>query len=400
MGDRRRSTRALANDQMIRLCAVKEIARVGVDRLSLRDVGRVAGLTHGSTYARYEDVDELLIDVWNTTLHQRLVAMSLLSRNAAADPNANTFGELFELLRHADASDSAAIEMLLTSRRIPALREETEIFVRSHLEPSEASPEVSPRGVVLFGFMMVQILADVQFGFDAEYQSALEKLLLEAFGATTLELITSNATHDRSTDPITLGEDPFSPDQDLKSKLARATYDVVGKSGYFRATTSRISRRTACSPGAIYKFYRSKGDLIMGAFEGLVRSRLTSAIDLERMLEEGQLTALLNREVSDESERRRDFTLEMALAAAHSDAMRSVVWGQLIDCDAQQPNLIDADELRDQRFRYANRMVATVIVAAGWLATLTSATAFDMSSFAEPLRRGLVNQWFPDGAHS
>jgi AcrR family transcriptional regulator len=326
MGDRRRSTRALANDQMIRLCAVKEIARVGVDRLSLRDVGRVAGLTHGSTYARYEDVDELLIDVWNTTLHQRLVAMSLLSRNAAADPNANTFGELFELLRHADASDSAAIEMLLTSRRIPALREETEIFVRSHLEPSEASPEASPRGVVLFGFMMVQILADVQFGFDAEYQSALEKLLLEAFGATTLELITSNATHDRSTDPITLGEDPFSPDQDLKSKLARATYDVVGKSGYFRATTSRISRRTACSPGAIYKFYRSKGDLIMGAFEGLVRSRLTSAIDLERMLEEGQLTALLNREVSDESERRRDFTLEMALAAAHSDAMRSVVW--------------------------------------------------------------------------
>ena len=63
MGERRRSQRALTNDKAILAAAVDEIVRVGVDRVSLRDVGHVAGLTHGATYARYEDVSELLIEV-------------------------------------------------------------------------------------------------------------------------------------------------------------------------------------------------------------------------------------------------------------------------------------------------------------------------------------------------
>lgn len=402
MGERRRSSKAQANDQLIRSSAVNEIARVGVDHLSLRDVGHVAGLTHGSTYARYEDVDELLIDAWNTTLCERLVAMSRLSQNAAENPSAHSVGELFEFLRQADARDSAAIEVLLVSRRIPVLHEETEIFVRGHLEPREASPDASTGAVVLFGFMMAQIFADAQFGFDAEYQSALEKLLIEALGTTTSDLLSGDGTFDHSPDPTPMNEpDRFSLDQDLKSRLARATYEVVGKSGYLRATTSRISRRSNCSPGAIYKLHRSKGDLINSAFEDLMKSRRTSEAELAQMLAEGHLTRILKCELSEESELRRNFTLEMALAAAHSDSMRSTIWDQLIHHDFHEPDLTETDESQHQRLQYAQRMIATVIVATSWLATITGATAsFDMNSFAEPLRRALVNQWFPDGADS
>jgi AcrR family transcriptional regulator len=401
VGERRRSTKALANDKVIRSSAVDEIARVGVDRLSLRDVGHVAGLSQGAAYARYEDVDELLIDLWNTTLRERLVAMSLLSQSAAEQPSAHTVGELFEFLRHADRRDRAAIEVLLVSRRIPVLREETETFVRSHLEPCGGSPRASTRAIALFGFMMAQILSDAQFGLDAEYQSALEKLLIEALGATASDF-SGGGTHEHSPGPFpSTVEDRFSLDQDLKSKLARATYDVVGKSGYLRATTSRISRRSNCSPGAIYKFHRSKEDLIVGAFKDLMVSRRKGTSEFARMLDEGHLTGILNCEISNESELRRNFTLEMALAAAHNDAMRSTVWSQLVDRDLQEPDPVETDESKVQRLRYANRMIATVIVATSWLATISGATAcLDMNSFAEPLRRGLVNQWFPDGADS
>ena len=58
----------IANDAAIRDAAIGEVLRVGVDHVSLRDVGHEAGLTHGATYARYEDVDELLVDLWNSEL--------------------------------------------------------------------------------------------------------------------------------------------------------------------------------------------------------------------------------------------------------------------------------------------------------------------------------------------
>ncbi len=72
---RTRSARAVANDSAIREAAVNEVLRVGVDHVSLRDVGHSAGLTHGATYARYEDVDELLVDLWNSVLRQRAITM-------------------------------------------------------------------------------------------------------------------------------------------------------------------------------------------------------------------------------------------------------------------------------------------------------------------------------------
>src|ERR1700683_1141944 len=99
---RTRSARALTNDAAIPDAAIGEVLRVGVDHVSLRDVGHRAGLTHGATYARYEDVDELLVDLWNSTLVPRAVAMYELSAAAAAAPSAESVGAVFEYLRDAN----------------------------------------------------------------------------------------------------------------------------------------------------------------------------------------------------------------------------------------------------------------------------------------------------------
>lgn len=397
MGERRRSGKALANDQVIRTAAANEIVRVGVDRLSPRDIAQVAGLTHGAIYARFESVDELLIDLWNSTLRERLATMSELSKSVAIDPSAHTVGELFEFLRRADARDVAAIEVLLVSRRIPTLGEETEAFVGELLEPIEGSPSTHTRAVVLFGFAMVQIFANAQFGFDSDYQSALEKLLIDALGMTASDSLTSDSPLDHTLDPDSNDRDRFSNGRDLRSELAHATYDVVGKSGCVRATISRIARRSNCSPGAIYLLHRSKQDLMVSALVDLMAPRRRNAADIADMLDEGYLTGLLSREASDESELRRNFALEMAIAAGHSDTTRSIILSQLIEWDLEEPDVVETDESQHQRLRYVNRAIATVVLAVSWLSTITSATgSFDMESFAEPLRRGLLDQWFPD----
>src|ERR1700689_4450565 len=96
---RTRTARAIANDAAIRDAAINEILRVGVDRVSLRDVGKHAGLTHGATYARYEDVNELLVDLWESKLCRSAIAMFERSVDAVETPNKETVGALFDFIR-------------------------------------------------------------------------------------------------------------------------------------------------------------------------------------------------------------------------------------------------------------------------------------------------------------
>jgi AcrR family transcriptional regulator len=395
MGERRRSQRALTNDKAILQAAVDEIVRVGVDRVSLRDVGHVAGLTHGATYARYEDVSELLIEVWNFTLHERLISMFVLAREAAERPGSRTVGELSDFIRHADSRDRAAIEMLLVSRRFPTLLEETERFIHVYLEPVEEPTPSHTRAIILFGMVMVQIFSNAQFGFDIEYQSALEKLLIEALGstATSCSAVPIATEPDRTDQSV----DGFSGDRGFKSDLVHAAYDVIGKSGYVGATISRIARRSKCSPALVYKLHRSKEDLVLSAFAEFVVGRQLHTLMVANVLDEGFFASILIAETSDEFEGRRNFSLETLLAAGHSDTMRPLILGELIQGASARTVLADAEDEQNLRLEYALRTVIAAVLSVSWLATVTRSTdSLDMSVFAEPLRCGLRNQWFPD----
>jgi AcrR family transcriptional regulator len=397
MAERRRSQKAIANDKAILNAAVEEIVRVGIDRVSLRDVGHVAGLTHGATYARYEDVSELLIEVWNATLNDRLVTMFDLSRNAAERPGSRTVGELSDFIREADSRDRAAIEMLLVSRRVPTLLEETERFVQSYLEPVAKPTEAHTRTIILFGVVMVQIFTNAQYGLDVEFHSALEKLLIETLSSSTSspqmgEELASGARQSYVPEIASL----VAPEQGYKSMLTHATYDVIGRSGYVGATISRIARRSRCSPALVYKLHRSKEDLVLGAFADLVTGFRLNPSMMAKVLDEGFLASVLHSETTGESERHRDFCLETLIAASHSDTMRPIVLGELVQGASARTVLGERDDEETIRFDYAVRTVIAVVMSVSWLATITSSiNSLDMSAFAEPLRCGVQNQWFP-----
>ena len=402
--NRQRSARALMNDEAIRQAAIDEIIRVGVDRLSLREVGIAAGLTHGATYARYEDVEEMLVDLWISKLRERLVSLIELSMNAAESPDAQSIGALFERLRVADNSDLAALEVFLLARRIPPLLEECESFIAAYLEPdggtSEQSRAIFTRTVVLFGMALSRLYSEAMFGHDNGYQNAVEKLMVDVLSSSPL---TSRAADASSLSSVqTLETDvriTLPSDDTLKMELSRSTYAVIGKSGYVRATISRIARRANCSPAAIYKAHKSKEDLVIRSFVDMVGERWMNLNDMASLLEDGYLTQLLRSEASDLYAPRRNFIMEMAFASVHHPAIRTAVVNQIVKTEVIVPNLIELEGEPKDRLRYTIRTITSLVVGVGWVATIAKTTKdLDFTQFAQPLQESLREHWQPDWA--
>ena len=158
---RSRSSRALNNDAAIREAAIELILSTGIDAISFRDVGRKAGLTHGALYARFEDVEELLVDLWNEVLSKRAIAMFEVARNAASKPSDESVDSLLDFVRNAEPADVAAIQVLFLSRRFVVLFEEVETFVHDYLETrGEYSSAVQSRALALFSLISAKIFSN------------------------------------------------------------------------------------------------------------------------------------------------------------------------------------------------------------------------------------------------
>jgi AcrR family transcriptional regulator len=389
---RRRSVRALTNDEAIRSAAVTLVLRDGIDAISFRDVGRIAGLTHGALYARFEDVEELLVDLWNEVLCHRAAGLFRAAMKATSNPNDDTVKNLFDLVRDAVSPDAAMVQVLLSSRRFPILREEVDSFIQDDLEtvPVNVSSATRSRALLLFGLIMVQILQKTLFGMIEADVDFLEAIVLDAL-----------KVHPDQVGVVELREPTDRiisvPNGDLRSQLAFHTFGAVGKSGYTRATISRISRRANCSPGAIYKLYPSKEDLVIAATRKIMEAPWITLAALAQILDDGELTQLLFSAASAQNDVRKRFNVEIAMASGHSDKIRAAVEGQLQGLEILAPLLDGVTDGQRDQLRHVIRAIITVTLGASFLSTVTKATdQIDFNQFGEPLRRSfLQREQFP-----
>ena len=384
---RRRSTRALLNDAAIRDAAVGLVLSEGIDAISFRDVGRVAGLTHGALYARFEDVEELLVDLWGEVLSQRAVALFHACSDAASNPTTQSVGDLFGFVRDATPADAAMVQVLLTSRRFVILHEDVEAFIHDHLESVDAeSNDDQSRALVLFGLIMVEILEQTLFGGDSDDLAFLESVILDALALDS---------HDIEPFELRDSNDRLIPEpsNELRSQLAYHTFSAVGKSGYTRATISRISRRANCSPGAIYKLYPSKEDLVIAATRRIMNAPWISITSLAEVLDSGVLAQLLSSAASEQNSVRKSFFLEIAIASAQSDKIRAAVQTQMQGLELLVPLIEGIDEgERDQLCRMIRAIIALAL-GTGFLSTVTKATDhLDFNVVADPIRQTLLHR--------
>ncbi|HEY5267077.1 MAG TPA: hypothetical protein VIJ40_09710 [Acidimicrobiales bacterium] len=390
---RQRSARAVVNDQAILEAAIREVLRAGVDHLSLRGVGIEAGLTHGATYARYEDVDELLVDVWNSVLCARAVMMFELCISAAEEPSAESVGALFDFMRNTTPADVASIRVLLTARRITILHEVVESFIHDYLErESSRFPDVSVpfmRGMMVFSLMIAQIFTDAQFGWDRDYQDVLEALLLETLKSDPRRFVEEVL-------PTPVLPPIQEPSDDLKGQLAYATFSVVGESGYTRATLARIGRRANCSPGAIHMLYLTKEDLVIDAFQNLMRERWLSVVNLVEVLDDGSLTQLLYSSASSDNVLRQRFVLEMGLAAVHSEKLQLAIIRRISELEVIIPQLSNMSDEEKNRLRFLIRSISFLTIGVTFLSTVTGSIVYtNYNQFAEPFRLAILQDSAP-----
>ena len=388
MVTRRRSTRALNNDAAIRTAAIELVLRDGIDAISFRDVGRIAGLTHGALYARFEDVEELLVDLWDEVLSQRAVALFEASLEAASHPSKDSVRDVFDFVRGASPTDAAMVLVLLSSRRFVVLHEEVETFIHDDLETmsTDVTKATQSRALLLFALVMIEILQHTLFGPNEGDVNFLQSVLLDALSIAP-----------ESVGVVEL-RDPMdriipTPTSDLRSQLAFHTFAAVGKSGYSRATISRISRRANCSPGNIYKLYPSKEDLVIAATRRILQAPWITITTLADILEEGALTQLIFSATSPQNEVRKNFTLEIAMASAHSEKIRAAVENQMQGLELLVPLLEDLTEEEKGELRCMIRTIIAVSLGASFFSTVTKATEqIDFNQFAEPLRRALLHR--------
>lgn len=387
---RRRSSRALTNDASIREAAIQLILSTGIDAISFRDVGREAGLTHGALYARFEDVEELLVDLWAESLSHRVVAMFEAAREAAANPSEQSVDALLNFVRNAEAADVAAVQILLMSRRFVVLFEEVEVFIHDYLESAgEYSHAVQSRALALFSLIMVKIFSNSEFGLNSDRLNFLSPVLVDALRTDPDEVLEV---------PLTEADDRVIPlpRNDLRSQLAYYTFNAVGRSGYTRATISRISRRASCSPGAIYKLYPSKEDLVIAATRSIMRAPWITVTTLAEILNEGTLAQLLYAGASEQNAVRKSFVLEMTMASAHNEKLRGAVAAQLQLIDSVGPLITDISDEERTHFQYMIREIVLLVLGVSFLSTVTTAVQeMDFNQFAEPFRRSLLDCCFP-----
>lgn len=387
---RRRSSRALANDASIREAAIQLILSTGIDAISFRDVGREAGLTHGALYARFEDVEELLVDLWAESLSYRVVAMFDAARSAAAHPSEESVDALLDFVRNAQAADVAAVQVLLMSRRFVVLFEEVEVFIHTYLESAAGySRAVQSRTLALFSLVMVKIFSNSEFGLNNDRLAFLGPVLLDALRTDPDDVLRV---------PLTEPDDRIIPlpKNELRAQLAYSTFHAVGRSGYTRATISRISRRASCSPGAIYKLYPSKEDLVVAATRSIMRAPWITIASLSEILDEGALAQLLYAGASEQNAVRKNFVLEMSMASAHNEKLRGALSAQLQLIESVGALITDISDDERAHLQYTIREIVLLVLGVSFLSTITPAVQeMDVNQFAEPLRRSLLNCCFP-----
>ena len=127
-----------------------------------------------------------------------------------------------------------------------------------------------------------------------------------------------------------------------------------------------------------------------------MRARWMKISNFVNVLEEGSITQLLYNSASHHNAVRRSFTLETALASAHSDKLRVAVLGQITELESVIPLLTNVSDDEKNRLRYLIRSIVFVSIGVTFLSTVTDSLAqLDFNQFAEPFRRAVLKDGVP-----
>ena len=301
----------MVNSELIFNALSETIFKNGLDKTTLTDVAKRAGLTSGAVYARYEGLDDLCIDLWRTKASADLFNFIEHGRNLIIERGSSELStqKLDSKYVH------VALQILIASRRNPVLREGIERDLREWEDKwglgVSASPTLRMRSSIATALVLGHSLTSF-IHFDESQLKAVRNTVGDALAVAS----SSDAVHEAQNMAVVAHVSDM-----LHGDLINAAMEVINRSGYEMATVSRIARLANCTTGAIYSRYESKNNLVIDAIEILISaaSRASSKLVIEGANENNLSTSvarIFHTALLKERQIFNGFRLETYLAAA------------------------------------------------------------------------------------
>ena len=267
---RAKSAKSLANSTKVLNAVRKNATKVGLDELSAGSIAKLCGLSTGSIYSRFEDTDEMAIALWEQVVKQPFKRRLQRGVDYIYKPNSAGLSIDEEATIKADFENpdelsKLGVEFLVVAKRNNAIGE-------------VVIPEVS-QWFNEFGLNHANSEIDnaaVALGLSASIGTALRAF---ALGSNSDWLAIAGGVRDAATaagraTPLTRPPDLLLPGvfeiqtgNPVRDALITAVGQVVAKSGYARATISRIVRKSGLSNGSLYNLYENKEELTDDAMQ-------------------------------------------------------------------------------------------------------------------------------------
>lgn len=304
--------------------ALIEAVEGGPDRLGFTAVAKRGGMSTGALYSRYENVDELLIDLWDQRALPRLEAMTEMFIASTQDGTRDAARKkMTDHLNNGDPLCTLVALLMVVSRRNEVLREVIEPDIRRVVDSARSRLATYPQ-------MLASILGVL--------------LMMRGARVTTMEWsyfvsVICNSCERAANEIVEIDPDyprysqlSFDGLDDFDHRLFSAAAEVIGRVGVDRATISRIARSAGVNPAGIYARHRDKEQLLAD----LITVVLIAIEDSDRMLRSEfldnrpifNLMIQLQRAVVDPSYQSvRNLRLELIYAAGHHDGVRESMVG-------------------------------------------------------------------------
>jgi len=310
-------------DANIEEAALRLLATVGTDGLTLPAIAKESGMTTGPVYARYGGVDDVLVVLWDLYLHEELVRILTL-QITWVNSDQPLPDSLRQLLETPGTKANAVVELMATMRRYP--------FAHSTIQPqidqiftsiALAHPDI-PRAVVhmQLGFVLGAIFAKPIFASSfatslAESAQHIQLLSLRREGW--------DATSEfKDVTPVAIP--PRVDDGPVRQAFLNGALETIAITGVEGASAQRIARAAGYGFSSAYSYFKSKEELAEEAIQMVMTQLLTLDRDSDLIQDHDEyirrITAFVRGGLSEEGRLVRQLRVECVIAARHSVRIR------------------------------------------------------------------------------
>jgi len=257
MNQSRRRADAARNDDLLLDAALELLREKGPDRIAALDLARLAGLTTGAVYARYENNEEILVGLWQHRISGPMRAFfeAALPAITPGLNRAEAQAIVAKTISNPHGPLRPGVSLLIASARIPELHEiivpEVQGWLREMGISDDRSDIPSLQKLSTISFVLGCLYFAAADMFDFADWEAIKPLAHYVLENQSIEGVAKILEVDPPSIVVTT-------DNEVRDALVNGAARVIARGGVERATTQRIARAAALPPSALFSEYRTR----------------------------------------------------------------------------------------------------------------------------------------------